>query len=832
MNEGFETESPECAPWLYSPIRNEEFHMIKNYLTVAWRNIKREKVNSFIKIFGLSIGTAACILIYLFVVDELSFDRFHENGDRLFQVFQVRYDKDTKKETGRQQFIPTPTGPELKQTLHGIKHQTRYTQGSGVVRYKENLFRENIWLADSPFFEMFTFPLIMGDPVTALSDEHRVVLSRSTAEKYFSQENPLGQTLTIIYGNVSKDYVVSGVAEDVPPNSSLQFDILIHFNNLPTVLNNPGILNNWARWYCPLFVQLQPDVSVELVNGRLDQFCTQYFSPKIEEYLNSGYDPFTFGLESFEDVYLDTRIYGNTGLSPSYILSAIALAILLIACVNFMNLSIGLSSVRSMEVGMRKVLGAERRQLLWQFWGEALLISFMAIILGMMFAELLLPKFNALSGKQLNLATVFNGFNMLVLLAIAVFTGICAGSYPAVVISAFRPAEIMKGKLKIGGRTALTKGLVVLQFVLSVILAISAIILGKQVSYMVNRDPGYVSEGLVVVMTQENEQEASERLTQLYRSEVISHSQVQGLTASNREFGVFLPGSTLEWGARKIYYRFNRVDPHFLTTMKIKLSQGRDFSSDLSADRDAVIVNQRFMDELGPDYRIGDTLGHTSKGFPYNFRIIGVIEDCHFESLRSEIDPLLLYVGQGESTRRNRFSRIIIRVETDRMKGTMDLLEKAWKNIQPDKPFITYTQDDALKSLYNREKRWSAIVQYASVFSILLACLGIFGLTAMTLSRREKEMGIRKVLGATVEQIVYLTTKEFILLITLANVIAWPVVFIVMKKVLQNYPYRIPIGIYYFLLTGAASLLVAVLTILYLSLKAALRNPSNSLRYE
>ncbi len=806
--------------------------MIKNYLIVAWRNIKRQKVYSFIKIFGLSIGIAACILIYLFVEDELSFDRFHENGDRLFQVLQIRYDKDTGEETGRQQYMPTPTGPALKQSLPGIKHQTRYTRGSGAVRYKENLFRENIQLADSPFFQMFTFPLIKGDPVTALLDEHSVVLTRSTAEKYFSDEDPLGQTLTIIYGQASKDYVVTGVAEDVPANSSLQFDILIHFNNLPTVLNNPNILNDWARWYCPLLVQLQPDVSVELVEQRLGQFCTQIFSPRIQQNLNSGYDPFTFGLESFKDVYLDTRISGNTGLSPSYILSAIALAILLIACVNFMNLSIGLSSQRSMEVGMRKVLGAERRQLLWQFFSEALLISFMAVTLGILFADLLLPQFNTLSGKLLTLTTVFNGFHLLALLGIAVFTGMCAGSYPSMVISAFRPAEIMKGKLKIGGRTALTKGLVVLQFVLSVILAISAIILGRQVSYMVNRDPGYVSEGLVVVMTQENEQEASERLTRLYRSEVISHSRVQGLTASNRGFGIFLPGTTLDRGERKIFFRFDRVDPQFLSTMKFKLAQGRDFSSNLSADRDAAIVNQRFMDELGPDYRIGDTLGNVSRGFPYNCRIIGVIEDCHFESLRSEISPMLLYVGQGASPRRNSFSRIIVRVETGQIKETMDFLEKAWKKIQPDKPFITYFQDDALKSLYDGEKRWSAIVQYASLFSILLACLGIFGLTAMTLSRREKEIGIRKVLGAKVEQIVYLATKEFIILITLANVIAWPVVFIVMKKVLQNYPYRIPIGIHYFLLAGAASILIALLAILYLSLKTALKNPADSLRYE
>jgi putative ABC transport system permease protein len=806
--------------------------MFSNYLKIAMRLILRYKGYSFIKIFGLSLGIAACMFIYLFVVDELSFDKFHKNGDSLFRFVQVRFDKDSGKESGLQQFMPTAVGPEVMLSIPEIKHQTRLSNGSGAVRYKENLFQESITMADAPFFEMFTYPLIAGDPRTALSDDHNIVLTRSHAEKYFGDENPMGKTLTIIYGHTSVDYIVTGIAEDIPANSSIQFDILIHFRNLPIVLNNPQILDDWNRWYCPLFIQLESNVSSEQVAGKLDRFCQQHYSVTIQRHIDEGYDPFTFGLQQVKDMHLDTRVPGTAGLSTSYLLSAIALVILLIACMNFMNLSLGSSSLRSMEVGMRKVLGAGRRQLLGQFWGETLVISFFAILLGLILMELLIPKFNALSGKQLSIVTVFTGTHWMALVGFAVFTGIIAGSYPAMIMSAFRPVDIMKGKLKLGRKTTLTKGLVILQFALSVILGISAVILGKQVSFMMNRDPGYVSEGLVVIMTQENEQEESERLYQRFRNEVISHSRIQGLSASNREFGLFLPGAGLELGERKMHYRYNRVDPDFLSTMKFKLIQGRDFSTNMAADRDALIVNQKFTKMLGPDFEMGKPLGDISKGFPYDRRIIGVIEDCHFETLRNEIEPLILYVGEGTSPRRNRFSRIIIRVVTEELKDTMAFLETAWKKIQPDKPFITYFQDDVLKNQYNREKRWSMIIQHASVVSILLACLGIFGLTSITLNRRVKEIGIRKVLGASAGQIVYLATREFVFLISLANVIAWPVVFVIMKKVLQNYPYRIDIAIHYFILAWVASVSIAFTTILYLSLKAAMQNPIESLRYE
>jgi putative ABC transport system permease protein len=806
--------------------------MFRNYLRTAIRNILRNRVYSFIKILGLSIGIAAGILIYLFVADELSFDKFHENGDRLFRVVQVHFDPGSGKETERQPFMPAPMGPVLERAVPGIEHQTRYVNSSGTVRYEDKLFRETLTLVDPPFFEMFSFPLISGDPGAVLVDDHCAVLSRATAKKYFGERDPLGQTLTITFGQVVRDFTVTGVAEDNPSNSSLQFNILIPFSHLTAATNDPGILDDWDRWYCPFFVQLRSHVSRENVDDALARFGQQYFSETIRRNLDEGTVPFRFGLQKMEDIHLDSRIAGTTGLTPSFILSAIALAILLIACVNFMNLSIGLSSGRSMEVGMRKVLGAQQKQLIRQFFGEALLMSFLAVILGLGIAQALLPKFNVLSGKSIPLTALFVNGHWVALFVLAAFTGVVAGAYPAVVMSSFRPVEIIKGRLKVGGRTVFTKGLVVLQFALSIILAVSAVSLGRQVSFMVNRNPGYVSDGLVVILTQENEQQRSERFVQRFRSEILSHSQIQGMTASNREFGLFLPGTSLELGGRQLHYRYTRVDPQFISTMKIPLLQGRDFSSNAAADRDSVIVNERFMDELGMDYRPGDTLGDMAKGFPYNCRIIGVIENCHIQSLRSEIDPLLLYVGEGFSATRDRFSRVFVRIDTENIKETVGLLEKAWEKTQPDKPFSYYFQDDALKSLYDREKRWGAIVGTASFFSIALACLGIFGLTSLTLSRRVKEIGVRKVLGARVEQIVYLAVKEFVVLTAVANILAWPVAFLILNRVLENYPYRISIGFFTFLFAGLASILIALSTILFLSIKAALKNPVESLRYE
>lgn len=806
--------------------------MLKSYFKIALRLLSKHKGLSAVKIFGLSLGIGSCIFIYLFVADELSVDRFHENGEALFGVIQVQLNKASGQETARQVFIPAPVGPELIRSVPDVLRQTRLVAAAGAVRHKDKLFNETVTLVDPPFLEMFTFPLLGGDPQSALAGDHDLVLTRSLALKYFGAEDPLGRTMTIAFGRSSREYVVTGVARDVPANSSLQFGILVPFGNLPAATNDPGILNDWQRWYCPLFIQLRANATPGALAPKLDGFRRQYFGAELERDRDEGRDPFRFELERFEDMYLDARFPGRAGLSTSYLLSAIALVVLLIACINFVNISIGASSSRSLEVGMRRVLGAEKRQLLGQFGAETFVVSLFATLLGLLTAEILIPAFSALSGKRLSLAALEGGSHGLAVLGIVVLTTVLAGSYPAAVLSSFRPVAVLKGKLRIGGRTTLTRALVVAQFALSVILGIAAVSLGRQLTFMTGKDPGYASAGLIVVMTQESDPAESEEVYRRFRNEALALSRVRGVTASHREFGFFLPGSTLELDGREVFFRFNRVDPAFLTTLKCRLVQGRDFSPNVASDRDALIVNERLARDLGPGFRLGDRLGNPARGFPYDRRIVGVVRDCHFRSLRSEIEPLILYVGEGPSPSRNAFSRIIVRVDSERPRDALPDLESAWRRVRPDKPFVHYVQDDGLAGLYVRERRWSAIVRYASVLSLVLACLGILGLTSITLSRRTKEIGIRKVLGAGAGRIVVLATREFVLLVSLANLIAWPIAFLVMRRVLANYPYRIGIAPDDFLFAWLVSLSVSVLTILYLSAKVALRNPVSSLRYE
>ena len=478
--------------------------------------------------------------------------------------------------------------------------------------------------------------------------------------------------MTINFGQTSRDYIVTGVAQDAPHNSSLQFDMFINIANLSIIDNNPHVLTDWTRWYFPFYVQLKDGLSVEQMEQKMISFCKLHFAAKFQEYRDMGRWtreglPFTFGLQPIEDVYLHAR-----GLTTSFILSAIAIMILVIACINFTNISIGLSSMRATEVGVRKVLGAGRKHLIRQFWIEAIFMCLLAMGFGIFLTTLLLPQFNALSGKQLSILGFFQGTHGLLILSIAIIAGILAGSYPALIMARFQPIDILKHRLRVGGNALFTKGLVVLQFALSGVLVISAVILGNQTRYMLNSDLGYEDEGLVIIRTQENEQRASEVLSQRFRNRLLLHSQIINVTASNREFGLFLPGTSLELQDRKINYRFNRVDPQFISTMGIELIDGTDFSPNLNANRDAVIVNRQFMQALGPSQSVGMLLGNASMGFPNDCRIIGVIEDCHFASLRSEIDPLLLFVREAFSPRRNRFSRIFVRIRTNQIRETID----------------------------------------------------------------------------------------------------------------------------------------------------------------
>lgn len=806
--------------------------MLKNYFKTAFRNIYRRKVFSIINITGLAIGIAAVFIIYFFINDELSYDRFHEKKNNLFRINILLESTDGLSVESRSPYVPTPMGPAMLEYFDEVIHMSRLVEGRGVVRNGDVMFRERIQLADAQFLEMFTFPLISGNKGDALKDGNSVVLSENAAKKYFGATEAVGKTINITFGNTSKDFLVTGIAKKIPANSTINFDFLINMHHLPDAINNREILTNWNRNYLQFYVELAPGYKLSVITERSRQFCQQYLDEPIQRYkenhkITNAKSPLLLEFQPITDIYLDTN-----GKTPSIILSAMTFLILLIACINYMNISIGMSSFRSMEVGIRKVLGARKNQMIVQFWSEAVLISLIAAACGFILTACLLPSIGNIMGKDFSSELLLKLPNLLILLCFAILTGLLAGSYPAFVVSRFQPHQILKNTTKKGGRSFLTKGLVIFQFTVSIILILAAVILRQQADYLINKDLGYKKEGLLVVRTQENEQKASEDVYARFKNMIQSNVNIQSVSASNREFGIFLPGSTMHVNDVDIRYRFNRVDFDFIPTIGLNLIEGRNFSKHSSASENAVIINKKLASLLGDSFRVGGTIGDVTKDFPLNCRVVGIIDDSHYLALRSEIAPLLLFSGNGPAPRRAVFSRMFIRFDTKKTRETLSLLEASWKKVNPNKPFVYDFLDETLARQYTREMQWRSILGYASILSIIIAGMGIFGLSTLLLTKRIREISIRKVFGASPFQLLGLVVKDFLILVGIANLIAWPIGYFISIKMLQEYPYKININIKYFVLTGLATVIVALLSIIYVSMKAAYTNPTKNLKTE
>ncbi len=805
--------------------------MIHNYLKIALRNIKKHKGYSIINITGLALGMACSLMIILFVHDELSYDKFHDNIDSLYRIHAVLYNPDGSELPYKGQ-LPMIMGEVLSEHFPEIQSYTRIRTSRGVVRYKDRIFQEQFQVADAPFFEMFSFPLIAGNPATALAQDDSIVLTESYAQKYFGTESPLGKTLTVTFGQNQKKYRVTGVARDIPRNSTLQFNLLINSSNLPFSTGYPDVLTSWNTFSTFFYIRLRDNAAVESVKQRFPAFWNQYFSSYAElmrerkYWIGSG-NPFSLGIQRMSDVYLDPNSSPGTGLKTSFILSGIAFIILLVACINFMNLSVSVSSLRSKEVGIRKVCGAEKKNLLFQFWGESFVLCTIAMFVGIFLALLFLPVFNELSGKQLNPGSFKNLKIILALVFMTIMTGIFSGTYPALIMSSFNPVHLFSGRMKLSRKKHFTKCLVIFQFALAVALIISSLFLVKQLSYMMNKNIGYDTQGLISISIQENTKQVRDRVVSLFRSRIVQHSSVHGVAISSQTFGMGIDNTRIIKKGTAIRSNHIRVDYDYFKTQGLQIVEGRNFSNEISSDTEAVVINQRAVEELGLESPLGQFLGDPSQGYPNNLRIIGVVKDFNFRSLHHEIYPVIFHMLPSWP-----YDHILVRISSLGVKNTLDFLEDSWKAVQPDKPFIYYFQEEVLKERYNSEKKWSMILTYSSLLAILIACMGILGLTSIAVSRRTKEIGIRKILGARFMHITNLVFKDFIWLVLAGNLVAWPIVYMIMRSVLQNYPYRISIDIHYFLLAGMLSVLVATGTVLFITVKAATANPVDSLRYE
>jgi len=808
--------------------------VFKNYLKVAIRNILRRKGYSFINIFGLSIGMACFILISLFVLDELSYDKFNEKADH---IYRVCYHSRHGSNEVNMALTPVPMAEALKKDFPEVIESARVrSYGFPVFRYKEKVFsEEKVFWVDNSIFKIFTIPFIQGNPETALEEQNSIVVTKSMAQKYFGEENPIGKSLN---SDNRMDYLVTGVVEDVPKNSHFHYDFLASLSTLDES-RSPF----WLSYNYYTYLVLKEGVDYKNFEKKLEDFVRKYAGTQFHKALGITLDQlfasggaYGYYLQPLTDIHLhsslDFEIEPNSDIFYVYIFSVIAIAVLLLACINFINLTTAISGRRSREVGIRKTLGSHKKQLLSQFLSESVLMSLISLFIALFFVELLLPWFNNLSGKGLSISYFGNSTVLPLSFFLMVFVGILAGFYPAFVLTTFKPVTVLKGVIERGGKTLwLRSGLVIFQFTISIIFFIGTFVVSNQLDYIQNKKMGFEKEQLVTVKKTDD----IGKQIGTFKQELLDLPGVIGATNSSD----ILPGGNFSTITYKMdglsvgkYHNLKNmyVDHSFIDTYKIDIAEGRFFSKDFSTDNTAVVINQTALKNLGLSDPIGKVLRKTTPtpGRFINYKIIGVVKDFHFESFHQEIKPIAI-----ELFSENGFGRYLtVRVKPQNIKSTLQDMEKIWSKFTGGQPFEYIFFDENFAKFYSAEQRTGHVFTVFSVLAICIACLGLFGLVAFTTEQKTKEIGIRKVLGASVSGIVLMLSKVFIRWVLFATFIAVPFAYLIMKRWLEDFAYRISIGIDIFILSGFIALIIALLTVSYLSIKSATANPVDSLRYE
>jgi len=786
--------------------------MIKNYLKVALRNIRRHKGFSFINIAGLAIGLACCLLITIWVLDELSYDKFHENATNLYRVEE---DQTYSERIFYVYVTPYPLGPALKTEIADIIDATRVVWTGGVLfKYEDNtFFEDNGRAVDPSFLKMFTYPLVKGDKNTALDSPFSAVLSEDLAEKYFGEDDPIGKVITL---NNKYEFTVTGVMENIPHNTYLQFDFLVPYE----ILKRTGQTReeDFGSNSIYTFVQLADGTPAEQVNQQISGFIkTKVPQSRTELRLM----PFTklhlhefFGYEK-----------SAGAIQYVYIFSVIAFIVLLIACINFMNLSTARSANRAKEVGLRKVVGAVKGHLIRQFYGESVVYAFIALIFAVGIVTLLLPAFSNLASKELSWSVTGIETILLGLLGITLFTGLVAGSYPAMFLSAFQPARVLKGSLFSGsGGSLFRRILVVIQFALSILLIIGTAVVYQQQNYIKNMRLGWDKEHLVYIPLRADTRKSYDALKQ----ELIQSPKVLNITGTSQlptHIGSNSAGA--RWEGKdpefSILIGFNSVDFDFTKTLKIEMAEGRSFNKEYVSDQSqAWIVNEEVAKLMDKDSVIGE--GFSFQGI--DGTIVGVMKNFHYQTLKNKIEPLAIKVNPDN------LNYMIVRIPPEDVSASLGFIEKTWKRVIPTFPFEYRFMDERFDMMYRTEQRIGTLLKYFAILAVFVACLGLFGLASFMAEKRTKEIGIRKILGASVIQVTRLLCREFFLLVFVANVIAWPAAYFIMRKWLQSYAYRADIGYVVFIGAMLLALFVAILSVGYQAIRAARANPADSLRYE
>ncbi len=793
--------------------------MYKSFLLVAFRNLLKNKLNTLIIIIGLGTGIACSILAFLFIHHELSYDRFHKNIDNIFETKMVLV-----LPIGRAVADPKPhIALDLTRQFPEVIRAVRMDKQGYVVKFGNEIFEERAIATDPSFFDMFTFSLKHGEATNVLEHPDSIVLSEPMAYKYFGKRDPVGETLAIRMEDSFSDFIVTGVLKEIPNNSSLQFDFLI---NLEKVFGNSLNDPQKAR-SMDCFIQLKNQNQAKPL---LEKFKTSTDVPLQEKFSkDSGYK-----LQAFSDFHLRGE-YGSQVLSQkstinySFILAGISLLVLMIACFNFMNLSIGKASTRIKEIGVRKVLGAKRKHLIKQFWFESLMYSFFSLTIGLAMVELFLPAFNRFSQKSLRLNLFSEEWTIVFYVGLVFFIGIAAGSYPALFLSKFSSVDLFRGKMKLSRKSAFNRSLIVFQFAISILLIVSTIFMYKQKAYMLDTNLGYNADQVVVLPLKNLKTHTSGNTVFIstLKNKLLPYDMIQGVSGSAYNLSEGWMGTYFEResGEQNLVV-YNYIDQDFITTLEMKLLAGRNFSDKYPSDfKGSIIINESFARMLNVESPIGHSLSEFFKT-DCDRKIIGVVKDFHSQSLHDPIYPAFMgMIGVD-------YNYIFIKVKRNRFREAIAYIKNEFRTLAPQVPFDYFFLDKDVARQYEREDHWIRMVEYASLFAILIACSGLFGLTLQIVFLRTKEIGIRKVLGASSRNILLLINREFMWLVLAANLIAWPASYLAMSVVLKNYAFRVTLTPWVFFVSGFLVLLMAAGTISVHAMQAAKINPSETLRYE
>ena len=772
-----------------------EMSLFGSYLKTAIRNLARHRIYSAINIIGIAIGLAFCILTYLFVQNEWTYDTFHKNADRIYRVSGT---------------TPDPLGPAIAEAFPDMQ-TVRFSSSGGKIGTEDRAFQAQLGFVDPDFLDIFSFPVIHGDPAQVLQDKYSVIITEKTAQKYFNNANPVGEQLPIQYfGKKIQNYTITGIVQNVPKNSTIQFDILLPFEPNP-MMRAP---NRWNIFYLATYMMLPPNISPNSVEQQFPRLTKIWLGGERE-----------LKLLPITQMHFAQNMGVRNSSNPvySYILSGIALLVLLIACINFITLTLGRQATRAREVGLRKVVGAGRMQIANQFIGESLLLIIIACIIGIAIAELALPTFNNLAGKSLSMSDGLNLTTLAFLILLISLVGITAGGYPAFILSRLQPTQIITSRLQIKTGNRFGKLLVIFQFALSIFFIITTLMMAQQLTFLRTKPLGYQTEHVVAIQTQALQRE-NKTLPTVFRDALLSHPSIISTTYLGHRLNNNMSsrsGVTYE-GSPTQYVERISIDYDLFKTLDMKLVTGREYNRDFPTDaKESILVNEALVKKLG----IEDPIGKTLKRGTRSQTIIGVVRDFHFRSLHHKIEPAILPLSTGHWS-------LWVRIHPENVPGTIAFIKEKWAEVAPNQTFRFSFIDEDLDKQYKKEERWNLMIQYATGFAIFIATLGAFGLAALATTRRTKEIGIRKVLGASQAQILSLLSREFVLYIALSSLIAFPIAYYATNQWLQTFAYRTELGIGTFLLGSVAMFFVVLTTVTAQTLKAARANPADALRDE